>query len=64
MRTTLNLDPDLLAAAMKATQSKTKTDAIHAGLRALLEKSSRRRLAALRGEIPTLAAPSRRRSTR
>lgn len=41
MRTTLNLDDEALAGAMKATPGKTKTDVINEALR---EYSRRRRL--------------------
>ena len=47
MRTTLNLDNDLVAKAMNATHAPTKTAAIEMGLRELLAKAARERLAAL-----------------
>lgn len=44
MRTTLNLDEEALASAMKATPGKTKTDVINEALR---EYARRRRLQGL-----------------
>ncbi len=61
MRTTLNLDDDLVARAMSATHSPTKTAAIEMGLRELLAKAARERLAALYGSDPGAQAPVRRR---
>lgn len=62
MRTTLDIDADLLAAAMEAANAPTKTAAVHLGLEALVEAAARRRLAALKGQIPEARAPSRRRA--
>jgi Arc/MetJ family transcription regulator len=61
MRTTLDLDDDLLAEAQKATGAATKTAVIELGLRALVEQAARKRLIALRGRIPAARAPRRRR---
>jgi Arc/MetJ family transcription regulator len=60
MRTTLNIDPALLAEAMQAVGVEEKTKAIHLGLRALLQEAARKRLATLRGTIKTARAPQRR----
>jgi Arc/MetJ family transcription regulator len=60
MRTTLNIDADLIAKAMSATHSPTKTAAVEMGLRELLAKAAREQLAALYGSDP-LAKPSVRR---
>lgn len=62
MRTTLEVDPDLLAEAMRVTDAPTKTAAVRLGLRSLVDQATRRRLAALRGEIRTAEAPRRRRT--
>jgi Arc/MetJ family transcription regulator len=61
MRTTLDLDEELLSQAMRASGAATKTAAVEMGLRALVEQGARRRLAALRGRIPEARAPRRRR---
>jgi Arc/MetJ family transcription regulator len=64
MRTTLNLDDDLIREAARLTGLRAKTDVIHEGLRALITREGARRLAALGGKLPTAKAPSRRRSNR
>ena len=61
MRTTLNLDDELVRDAASATGVKEKTALIHLGLRALVEKSARERLIKLGGADRTAAAPRRRR---
>ena len=61
MRTTLILRDDLMARAARLAGLKEKTALVHAGLEALVEKLSRRRLAALGGTQPGLKAPPRRR---
>ena len=62
MRTTLDLDGDLVARALQETGAKSKTDVIEMGLRALLEREARKRLKALFGEGPRIQAVRRRRS--
>ena len=64
MRTTLNIDDDLVASAMRATHAPTKTAAIEMGLRELLAKAARERLAALYGSDSVAKAPARRRLDR
>jgi len=61
MRTTVNLDDALLAAAQKATGVSERSALIHAGLKALIERESARRLARLGGSEPQLAPIHRRR---
>jgi Arc/MetJ family transcription regulator len=61
MRTTLEIDRKLLDDAMAASGAPTKTAAVHLGLKALVDQAARRRLAALRGTIPDVKAPPRRR---
>jgi Arc/MetJ family transcription regulator len=61
MRTTLEIDAELLDEAMRLTGAPTKTAAVHLGLKALVDEAARRRLAALRGNIPEATAPPRRR---
>lgn len=62
MRTTLNLDDDLVAKAFKLTNIEEKPALIREALRALIERESARRLAALGGSEPALNLPPRRRS--
>ncbi len=58
MRTTINIDDDLLAQAAKLTGSLDRTAMIHEGLKALIERESARRLARLGGTQPNLKAPA------
>jgi Arc/MetJ family transcription regulator len=64
MRTTLNIDDDLLEKARRLSGLKEKTAVVHAGLEALVALESARRLAALGGSEGQLRAVRRRRSTR
>jgi Arc/MetJ family transcription regulator len=64
MRTTLDLDEVLLRKAMTATKTPTKTAVIELGLRELLARAARERLAALFGSDRSAKAPPRRRSER
>lgn len=61
MRTTLNLDDDLLREAQRLSGLKGKTAVVHAGLRALIARESARRLAALGGSQKALRSVRRRR---
>ena len=61
MRTTVNLDTDLLAEASRLTGMTERTALLHAGLRALIERESARRLARLGGSQPDLGPVPRRR---
>jgi Arc/MetJ family transcription regulator len=61
MRTTINLDDQLLGEAQRITGMKERTALIHEGLRALIERESARRLARLGGSEPGLRPVSRRR---
>jgi hypothetical protein len=61
MRTTLNLDDDLVARASELTGIKEKTALVHAGLEALISREAARRLAALGGTMPHLQPIPRRR---
>ena len=54
MRTTINLDETLLAAAKKISGMTERTALIHEGLKALIERESARRLARLGGSEPQL----------
>jgi Arc/MetJ family transcription regulator len=62
MRTTLNIDDELLAKASKLTGIKEKTALVRAGLEALVARASARRLAALSASEPEAEAAPRRRS--
>jgi len=64
MRTTLNLDDDLIARARLLSGIEEKTALVHAGLQALIARESARRLAALGGSEPGLVVPRRRRPAR
>jgi len=61
MRTTINLDDDLLSEAQKASGMKERTALIREGLKALIERESARRLAKLGGSERQLKAIPRRR---
>lgn len=54
MRTTINLDEELLEEAQRLTGTKERTALVHEGLRALIERESARRLARLGGSEPWL----------
>ena len=62
VRTTLNLDDDLLAEAERLTGTKEKSALVREALRALVERESARRLARLGGAEPGLVVAPRRRS--
>ena len=62
MRTTLNIDDELLAKAARLSGLKEKTAIVHAGLEALVALESARRLAALGGTEKELRPVRRRRS--
>lgn len=62
MRTTLNIDDQLLSEAQRLTGTNEKTALVREGLRALIERESARRLARLGGTEPQLEASARRRS--
>ena len=62
MRTTLNIDDELLAQAGEYTGQTEKTALVRMGLEALIEREAARRLAALGGTMPGLTVPPRRRA--
>jgi Arc/MetJ family transcription regulator len=62
MRTTLNIDDQLLAEAQRVTGLSGKVALVREGLRALIERESARRLARLGGSDPQPKALSRRHS--
>jgi Arc/MetJ family transcription regulator len=63
MRTTINLDENLIEEAQRVTGTLERTALIHEGLRALIARESARRLARLGGTDPRAKAPRRRRSS-
>jgi Arc/MetJ family transcription regulator len=62
MRTTLNIDDQLLEEAQRITGVSEKVALVREGLRALIERESARRLARLGGSEPQLKPISRRQS--
>lgn len=54
MRTTINLNDELLAEASEYTGISERTALIHEGLRALVQREAARRLAKLGGSQPQL----------
>ena len=61
MRTTINLDDELLEEAQRITGMKGRSALVHEGLRALIERESARRLARLGGSEAQLRPIPRRR---
>ena len=61
MRTTINIDDDLLAKAARLAGSPDRTAMVREGLKALIERESARSLARLGGTQPDLKGPPRRR---
>ncbi|WP_094555725.1 type II toxin-antitoxin system VapB family antitoxin [Synechococcus sp. 1G10] len=62
MRTTLNLDDDLLSQAQQLSGINERPTLIREALKALVQRESARRLAALGGSEPQLQSIPRRRS--
>ncbi len=61
MRTTVNLNEELLGEAQRVTGMTERTALIHEGLRALIQRESARRLARLGGAEPQITDVPRRR---
>lgn len=61
MRTTINIDDELLAKATRLLGPLDRSTVLHEGLRALIERESARRLARLGGTQRRLKAVPRRR---
>jgi Arc/MetJ family transcription regulator len=61
VRTTINLDDELIEEARRVSGMEGRTALIHEGLRALIERESARRLARLGGSEPSLRPIPRRR---
>ena len=62
MRTSVNLDDELLGQAQQLSGISERTQLIREALNALVQRESARRLAALGGSEPRLVAIPRRRS--
>ncbi|MBS3908509.1 MAG: type II toxin-antitoxin system VapB family antitoxin [Actinobacteria bacterium] len=62
MRTTLNINDELLEKARKITGIKEKTSLVHLGLEALIARESGKRLAKMGGTEKNLKPISRRRA--
>lgn len=62
MRTTLTIDDELFETAVNLTGVKEKSALMREGLKALIERESARRLAALSGSEPGLVTTPRRQS--
>lgn len=62
MRTTVNIDDELLAKAGTLTGPMDRTALLSEGLRALIQRESAKRLARLGGTQPQLQAAPRRRA--
>jgi Arc/MetJ family transcription regulator len=60
MRTTLNLDDDLVESAQEYTGIEERTALVREALKALIEREAARRLALMRGTMPDLKAVPRR----
>jgi Arc/MetJ family transcription regulator len=61
MRTTINIDDELLAKATKLAGPMDRTAVVSEGLKALIERETAKRLARLGGTQPALKAAPRRR---
>lgn len=64
MRTTLNINEELLHRARELTGIREKTTLLHEGLHALIERQAARYLASMGGSQPTFKAGRRRRSAK
>lgn len=62
MRTTLNIDDELLEEAQRLTSIKERTEVIHEGLRALISRESAHRLVRLGGTEGQVKSIPRRRA--
>jgi Arc/MetJ family transcription regulator len=64
MRTTINIEDELLAKAQRVSGLKERTALLREGLKALIERESARRLARLGGTEPQLRRVPRRPTNR
>lgn len=63
MRTTINLDDELIRQAAELTGRSGKSELVRLGLEALIARESARRLARLGGSDPAAAATPRKRQS-
>ncbi|MEO7635158.1 MAG: type II toxin-antitoxin system VapB family antitoxin [Sphingomicrobium sp.] len=56
MRTTINLDDELISKAAEYTGVKERSALVRMGLESLIAREAQRRLAALKGSIPNLGS--------
>jgi Arc/MetJ family transcription regulator len=63
MRTTINIDDELLAKATKLAGPLDRSAVVHEGLKALIQRECAKRLARLGGTQPALEAAPRRRAS-
>ena len=63
MRTTVDIDENLVRRALTVSGARTKTQVLELGLRTLIDVEARRRLVALRGQLTSGRAPRRRRAS-
>ena len=61
MKTTINIDENLLQEAIKISRARTKTEAIEIGLKEIIAAHKRKELANLFGSQKNLNVPGRRR---
>ena len=61
MRTTLDLDEELLADAQERVHAPSRTALLELALRALIRESAHQRLIEAGGTLPSYEAPARRR---
>jgi Arc/MetJ family transcription regulator len=60
MRTTIDLDDDLLQRAMRVARARTKTELLERGLQALIDVEARRIAIEQAGTLPEIELPPRR----
>ena len=61
MKTTININDELLNEAMKVSGAKTKTEAVENGLKEIIALHKRKELASLFGSQKDITLPGRRR---
>jgi Arc/MetJ family transcription regulator len=62
MRTTVDIDENLVRRALSASGARTKTQVLELGLKTLIDVEARRCLVALRGQLTSGRPPRRRRA--
>lgn len=64
MKTTMNIQDDLIKQAMEATGIHEKTALVHLGLKELIQKAARERLIKMGGTDPSASGGFRRKAPR